>query len=118
VLIPPAAAPRPQRQPADAARRHQHVRPLLRHPDLVAEPPAEAGAEDATERDHIREARPHLEEEQRHEPAGLGVGEALADLVEAGEGADQEGDDQPDEKEPASPAREPGGAQFARQRFR
>jgi hypothetical protein len=113
-----AQSPGSEGETADAPGRQQDVGALLRHPDLVAEPPAEPGAEDATEGDDVGQAGPDLEGEQGHQPDRVGVREALSHLAEPRQRADQQRDDQDQQAEPGGPAGEAADAQLARQRFR
>jgi hypothetical protein len=51
-----AQGPRSERESADTAKRQEHVRRLLGHPDLVAEAPTEPAAEHAAKRDDVGQA--------------------------------------------------------------
>ena len=74
--------PGAERQPAGPAGGDQRAHRQLRATDLPASPPAQPGAEDRPEHDHVGREREGLEDHCQSQPAGLRVRQAIADLAQ------------------------------------
>ncbi len=74
-----------EREAAAAAAGQEDVGALLDHADVEGLAPAEAALEGAAQGDDEAQHREQLQDEGGDDPAGLGVGEAIADRLEEGD---------------------------------
>jgi hypothetical protein len=109
-----AAVQRPctQRQATRATDRQHGVRPLLRHPDLVAQPPAHPRAEDRAEDHDVTESREHLQPDAGDQPARRGVRHTVAQRAEPRAGEHGHHDDAADRSQLQQPAADAPRAQL------
>ena len=80
-----------ERQPAAAAGGQEDVGALLDHADVEGLAPAEPAVEGAAQGDDEAQHREQLEDEGEHDPARLGVLEAVADRRQEGDPDDRGG---------------------------
>ena len=106
--------PPPQGKSARSTYREQRVRTLLRHPDLVTQPPAHPSTEHRPENEHVRQRREHLQNHAGDEPPGRGIGDLAPQLPQARDRQHDNDDHQTHECKLQQAAPKPPRAQLIR----
>ena len=105
---------RPERRPADAAGRQQDVRALLGHPEVPRVRPVDLPRERPAHGRDVAHRRQQRADERHRDPAAVGAAEAIADVVEPRQRADDEHERDEQDHEPERALDERAGGRKSR----